>query len=238
MKINSYALIFAGGSGARMGSDLPKQFLEVDNKAIIIHTIEKFENNPNIEGIIIVCKEDYISYCKELIKKFNFKKVFDVIEGGKTGQESIFNGLNYLYKNKSKEAIVLIHDGVRPVIDDDLINSCIECTNKNGNAISASKAIETIIKIDTSSNQILETVDRNSCRYAKAPQSFYLKDIYKAHLKAIEEKKDNIIDSATMMSIYGHKLYTVETKAENIKITTPNDYYMFKALYESKKESL
>ena len=220
-----------------MGAKIPKQFLEVDNKPIIIHTIEVFSNHKEIDGIIVVCKEEYIQYCKKCLENFNIKKILSVIPGGCTGQDSIYNGLAFLKDNFSnnKKDIVLIHDGVRPLITSDLISKNIENVKKFGNSVTVSKAIETIIKIDET-GKIVETVNRAMCRHAKAPQCFYLDDIIKVHNTArIEGYNELIIDSASLMSFYGHILHTVECGQENIKITTPNDYYMFKAIYEGKK---
>ncbi|MCI8661354.1 MAG: 2-C-methyl-D-erythritol 4-phosphate cytidylyltransferase [Lachnospiraceae bacterium] len=235
----NYVLIFAGGVGSRMGSKTPKQFLQVDDRPIIIHTIEKFNSHSLIDGIIIVCKKEYINYCKSLINKFKINKVYDVICGGTTGQMSIYNGIEFLYKSISKNPntdIVLIHDGVRPIINKYLINKSIECTIKNGNSIAVSKAIETIIKVDSHGN-LIETVDRSMCRNAKAPQCFILKDIWEAHQKALSDNKRDMTDSATLMSEYGYKLFTTECNAENIKITTPVDYYMFRGMYEAMKNA-
>lgn len=234
----NYAVIFAGGVGARMGSQTPKQFLEVDEKPILIHTVEHFSKHPMIDGVVIVSKEDYIEYCYELIEKFCVSGVLKVLPGGETGQQSIYNGVNYLYQNVSQEPerdIVLIHDGVRPLIDEKLITDSITCTMKNGNSIAVARAIETIIRVDAD-GMVADTVDRSECRYAKAPQCFYLCDIWEAHQRAIQEGKNNIIDSATLMSMYGHELFTVECREENIKVTTPNDYYMFKAMFEARKK--
>lgn len=231
----NYAVIFAGGVGKRMGTETPKQFLTVNEKPIIVYTIEHFSKCEKIDGIVIVSLSDYISVCNELVVKYKLEKVLSVIEGGSTSQESTFNGLKYLNNNidiKNND-IVLIHDGVRPLIDEKLIVDNIDCVMKNGNCITAAKAIETIVKIDDN-NYVSEIIDRSTCRYARAPQSFYLNDIYKLHLQAINDKKQNLaIDSATLMNMYGHKLYTVECKQENIKITTLNDYYMFKGMVES-----
>lgn len=231
----NYVVIFAGGVGSRMGSKTPKQFLKVKEKPIIIHTIEKFHMHSSIDGVIVVCKREYIDYCKELIDKYRLNKVYDVICGGKTGQLSIYNGVEFLYRNVSQNPsndIVLIHDGVRPIINEHLISKSIECTMKNGNSIAVSKAVETVIKVDSYGN-IIETVDRSICRNAKAPQCFYLKDLWEIHEKALKDQKIDMIDSATLMSEYGYKLYTTECNAENIKITTPIDYYMFRGMYEA-----
>lgn len=231
----NYVVIFAGGVGSRMGSKTPKQFLEINSKPIIIHTIEKFSNHKLITGIVVVCKKEYIEYCKELIIKFKTDKVYEVICGGSTGQLSIYNGVDFLYKRISKrpcEDIVLVHDGVRPIIDEELISNSINCTIKNGNSIAVSKAIETVIKVDSYGN-IVETIDRSACRNAKAPQCFRLDSLWKAHQRALKDNKVDMIDSATLMNEYGYKLYTTECNTENIKITTPNDYYMFKGMYEA-----
>ena len=117
------AVVFAGGKGTRMkGAERPKQFLEIDNKPILIHTLEKFEKNPNIDAIVLATLEDWIDYVEELLKKYNIKKVLKVLSGGTTSQMSVYNCLEYSYKNFPKNSIVLIHDGVRPFITDDLIN--------------------------------------------------------------------------------------------------------------------
>ena len=234
----NHVVIFAGGTGSRMGSEVPKQFLKVDEKPIIIHTVEVFERSADIDDIVIVCIEDYIGYSRELINKFDLKKVIDVIPGGSTGQMSIFNGLSYVYKNISRDVvndIVLIHDGVRPLVGEELIRKNVECAMEYGNSISVAKAIETIITVDDK-GEMKSAIDRSRCRYAKAPQCFRLSDIYEAHLRAQRDGHRDLIDSATLMSMYGHKLYTVECKNENIKITTPIDYYMFKAIYEARKD--
>ena len=230
----NYVVIFAGGVGSRMDSSIPKQFLKVAGKPIIIHVLEVFSTHPEIDGIVVVSKKEYIEECKEYINTFDISKVIDVIEGGFTGQESIRNGVIYIndrISNNSSEDVVLIHDGVRPLIDHKLISDSIKCTKENGNSIAASSAIETVITVDVE-GRLKEIVDRSKCRNAKAPQCFILKDIYEAHKKAMSEGINNMIDSAMLMSSYGYKLFTTECGPENIKITTPNDYYMFKGMYE------
>ena len=230
----NYALIFAGGIGSRMGSKIPKQFLKVDKKPIIIHVMEKFSTHNLIDGLIVVCKKEYIETCKAFVNKFRVRKVIDVISGGETGQESIGKGIRYLIENVSvtpEQDIVLIHDGVRPLIDHDLITRSIRCTQENGNSIAVSPAIETVIRVD-SNGHIVETVDRSCCRNAKAPQCFILATIWSVHKRAAQEGR-TMIDSATLMSYYGHQLFITECSPDNIKITTPNDYYMFKGMYEA-----
>lgn len=234
----NYTVIFAGGVGVRMGSTTPKQFLKVGGKPIIIHVLEKFSNHPEIDGIVVVCKEEYIDECRGYIKEFGIGRVLDVIPGGETGQLSIRNGVEYLVRNASKESvseedrdIVLVHDGVRPIITGELISACIKGVKEHGNCIAASHAIETVITVNEDGS-LKEIEDRSLCRNAKAPQCFYLDDLWDAHRKAAAEGITNMIDSAMLMSRYGHLLYTTECSPDNIKITTPNDYYMFKGMYE------
>ncbi len=230
------ALIFAGGIGKRMNNNgIPKQFLKLYGKEIIIYTLEVFEKNENIDGIIISCLEEKIVDLKDLVKKYDLKKVKSIISGGKTGQESIYKGLCEAEKYYSKDDIVLIHDGVRPLINEKTIEDNILSVKKYGNAVTTVPAIETIIKVKKEEHRIKDILNRSECYMARAPQSFYLKDILSSHKKAIEEKKDDFIDSASMMAYYGYKLNIVDGPIENIKITTPSDYYIFKAMQDMKE---
>lgn len=229
------AVIFAGGSGQRMNTrSKPKQFLDVHGKPVIVYTLELFQEHKNIDGIVLVCIESWIDYTKELIKKYNLNKVLDVVPGGKTGQESIFLGLKTVYEKYDKKAIVLIHDGVRPLINEDVITDCLDSVEKNGNAITIAPAIETIFR-KSEDGTVGDIFRRSDCEMAKAPQCFYVKDLYNAHLKAQKENKYDFIDSASMMQYYGYKLYTVEGPAENIKITTPSDFYIFRAIMDARE---
>lgn len=229
------AVIFAGGSGQRMNTrSKPKQFLDVHGKPVIVYTLEIFQEHKDIDGIILVCIEAWIEYTKELTKKYNLTKVLDVIPGGKIGQESIFLGLKTVYEKYDKNSIVLIHDGVRPLINNNVISDCLDCVDKNGNAVTIAPAIETIFR-KNEDNTVGEIFKRSDCLLAKAPQCFYLKDIYNAHLKAQSENKYDFIDSASMMQYYGYKLYTVEGPIENIKITTPSDFYIFRAIMDARE---
>ncbi len=232
------AVIFAGGIGSRMKSKgTPKQFLEVNGKPILIYTLEKFENNQNIDAIVIACVKDWISYCEKIINKFNITKVKKIVQGGSNGQESIYNGLKAAKEvSKTDDDIVLIHDGVRPLIDNDLINKNIKCVKKYGSAITCVESKETVVLINDD-DKIKTTTDRDHTRIARAPQSFYLSEILKVHDKAIKDGNTNVIDSCTLMKMYNKQLYTVIGKSENIKITTPDDYYIFKAILEAKENS-
>ena len=232
------AVIFAGGVGKRMKTNgVPKQFLEVYGKPILIYTLEKFENNQNVDAIIISCLEEKIDYCKKLVDKDDISKVRAIVKGGKTGQESIYNGLRAAEQiSESDKDIVLIHDGVRPLIDDEIIDNNIKCVKENGSAITCVECKETVVILDDNDN-IKDVTDRSKSRLARAPQSFYLYDILNAHKKALEDGKTNVIDSCTLMRMYGKEVSIVIGKSENIKITTPDDYYMFKAMLDMKENS-
>ncbi len=232
------ALIFAGGVGSRMKSDnLPKQFMEIDGKPIIIYTIEHFEHHEDIDMICVVCLEDWIPNLKEYLEKFGIKKVKCIVPGGLDGQHSIRNGLYALREQMpdDEETIVLIHDGVRPLINAQLITDNIECVKKHGNAVTVVPFVETVANINED-GEIIEVQNRSLCRIARAPQSFYLLDIIAAHEKGLREGVvSTMVDSASLMIHYGFTLHTVDGPVENIKITNPCDIAICTELLRSMK---
>lgn len=231
------AVIFAGGVGSRMHSkERPKQFLEMYNKPIIIHTLEYFQNHPMIDAIVVVCIESWIPYLKELLYKFRIGKVKAVVPGGETGQLSIFHGLKAAKEiAENKRAIVLIHDGVRPLITEKLITDNIESVKMYGSAITSAKVKETILVVDEKDSSIDYVPSRNNSRVAKAPQSFWLDDILATHEKALEKGETIWVDSCTMMQEYGFKMHLIDGPSQNIKITTPEDFYTMRAILEAKE---
>ena len=222
--MKNIAIVFAGGTGSRMGSELPKQFLEVNGNAIIIHTLNRFEENENIDEIYVACISDWIPYLENLVKRSSITKVKRIFSGGKTGQDSIFIGLSEVLKDHDN-AIVLIHDGVRPLITNEVINRCIEGVNMYGNAITATPSFET--PIVSSDGILVESMpERKTVYTAQAPQCFYLQDLYNVH---VEERKTNpnyegIVDSCGLMFKYGVKCHLIEGNRGNIKVTTPEDF--------------
>lgn len=232
------AVIFAGGVGKRMNSrEKPKQFLKIHDKPIIIHTLEKFENNDNIDAIVVACVENWIEYLKKLVEYYHLSKVRDIVLGGKTGQLSIYAGLNAAYKiSVDEDTVVLIHDGVRPLINNELINQNIESVRKYGSAITSVMVTETIMETNDDSS-IKYIPDRIHSRLARAPQSFWLNEILDIHHKAMVEGKYDFIDSCTMMNYYGKKLYLVDGPIENIKVTTPQDFYIMRAILDAQENS-
>ena len=232
------AVIFAGGVGSRMHSKiLPKQFLEMHGKPIIVHTIDVFEASDKIDGIVIACIPEWINYLKDIIKKYNLSKVKDIVPGGSTGQESIYNGLLSAEKIAGEEpSIVLIHDGVRPLITEKTIADNIDMVQRKGSAITCVKVKETVLVVDNN-NQIVNIPNRSNSRLARAPQSFWLNEILDAHEKARMEKINSFIDSSSMMQYYGKKLFLVEGPEANIKVTTPEDFYVMRAMLDAKENA-
>ncbi len=227
------AVIFAGGSGNRMHSkSRPKQFLDYNGKPIIIYTLELFDNHPLIDSIVVVCIESWIPFLNKMLKKFEINKVEAVVPGGSTGQESIFNGLVEAERcsQNDSETVVLIHDGVRPLITEETITDNVKMVREKGNCITCIPATETFIVKKEGGE--LEIPSRANSLIARAPQSFYLRDIISVHRRAMNESRNDFIDSCTMMSYYGYRMNTIIGPMENIKITTPTDYFIFKAMVE------
>ena len=231
------AIIFAGGTGQRMNSRTrPKQFLELHGKPIIIYTLEHFEQHEQIDGIIVVCVAGWIDYCRELLKKYQITKVKAVIPGGETGMLSRFEGVKKAAELYPEDTICLMHDGVRPLIDHDLISRNIASVEKYGSGVTVAPAVETIA-VKTVNNKVGKIIDRSLCQMAKAPQSFRLGELLKAHQAAVDAGETDCIDTAYLMQQSGHDVYTVEGSAENIKITTPTDFYTFRALMDIRENS-
>lgn len=229
--IKNIAVIFAGGAGRRMRTvSKPKQFLELNGKPVIIYTLELFDNHPGIDGIVVVCLSDWIGYLDKQLKKFGISKVGAVVPGGQTGQESIYNGLVAAKETYGEDCNVLIHDGVRPLITDLTISDNIDAVNKYGSCITCVPATETVVV--TSPDGSMKIPSRADTIIARAPQSFRLIDILGAHETARSEGRNDFIDSCTMMSHYGHPIHTVMGPMENIKITTPTDFFIFRAMVE------
>lgn len=232
------ALIFAGGTGIRMNShSLPKQFLKYAGKPILVYTLDRFETHPDIDSIAVVCLSGWEKEVEKNINRWQLEKVKWLVTGSDTSQKSIYNGLLSIKESGIQdESIILIHDGVRPLVDEESISNNIETVKQYGNCITVAREHETFIHVDQN-GCVLSVGDRGVMRVAKAPQSFYFGDIFKYHQKARGEGKNSFIDSASMMFHYGVKLHTVECSSSNIKVTLPSDFFIFKALYDAEENS-
>ena len=236
VKHMNIGIIFAGGKGTRMGSEIPKQFLTVNGKPILIYTLELFQNNKSIDKIYVSTLKDYITYVIELCEKYKITKLCDVIEGGATAQDSIYNALKRAEKDNPKNSIVLLHDGVRPFVDENVIEENIESVKKFGSAITCIPAYETIM-ISDNENFVKDVTIRKETYIGQAPQSFYLNEIIEAHdcLRNSENGYENMVDACTIYKSLGKKTHLVFGNRGNIKITTPEDVYIFKAFLKFKE---
>jgi 2-C-methyl-D-erythritol 4-phosphate cytidylyltransferase len=229
------AVIFAGGQGHRLyNQGRPKQFFEFRGKPVVVYTIEVFQSIQKVDAVVVVCLEDWIPYLRSQVEKYGLTKVIDIVPGGEKGQDSIYNGLQCVKQHFPEDSLVLIHDGVRPLAMEKTIIECIEVAKKKGNSIVCVPTTETIVikKNDGS----LEEPERDSVLMVRAPQCFVLKDVLEAHQKALADGLHNFVDTFSMMKHYGYELHTILGTAENIKITTPADFFMFKSIIEAREE--
>lgn len=237
MKNNkNIAIIFAGGSGIRMGSGIPKQFLEVNGKPILVHTLQLFQYHDEIDEIYVSVSDTYITYVEELVKEFRLKKVIRVVAGGETAQDSIYQALKAVEECNIGETIVLIHDGVRPFVSYEVISENIEGVREKGNAVTCTSCNETVLLSEN--GELVESVPYRKDSYvAQAPQSFFLKDILAAHdvVRQSSTKYDNMVDACTIIRSQNMIVYMVEGNRGNIKVTTPEDVYLFRALLQYKE---
>ena len=234
------AAIFSGGSGVRMGAGVPKQFLQVNGKPILVHTLELFQHHDQIDKIYISVIEEYIDYVWDLVEEYHLTKVCGVMAGGETAQDSIYNALKTIESENEPDSIVLLHDGVRPFVSYETIQNNIEGVKANGNAITCTSCFETILLSEGG-----ETVDsvpfRKDTYAAQAPQSFYLKDIIEAHdtIRQRPNRYENMVDNCTIIKTLGQTAHMVPGNRGNIMVTTPEDVYIMRALlqYQENEEA-
>lgn len=231
------ALIIAGGVGARMGQDIPKQFINVYDKPVILYTMETFQNHPAIDGIEVVCLDGWHDVLRAYAKQFGISKLEGVVSGGKNGQDSIRNGLYDIASRHSDDNdIVLIHDAIRPMLSKEVIDGNLKICKEYGNAITVipcnAAMLKTFDGIETEAQ-----VPRDNLKETQTPQSFYLKDIIAAHKEALEKGITNSVASCTMYIELGKKLYMSMGAEKNLKLTTTEDIEIFKALLNAKKDS-
>ena len=238
--MTNIAIIFAGGKGQRLSNgenSLPKQFLNINNKPILIHTLDIFQTHKDIDKIYISIHPDYYEYTQELIEHYYITKTAGIVKGGATGQDSIYNALKLAQSENPADSIVLIHDGVRPNITPEVISANIECTKKNGNAITCTSCFETILVSENGKNP-QHVPYRKHTYSAQAPQSFHLGEIIEAH--EITRKSNpqylDIVDSCTLYKTLDKQTYMVQGNRGNIKITTIEDLYVLRALIRYKED--
>ena len=232
------AIIIAGGSGARMGQDIPKQFINVYDKPVLIYTLEGFQKHPQIDAIEVVCIDGWHDVVRAYAKQFNISKLKWIVSGGETGQESIRNGVYNLEDKASPNNIIIIHDGIRPLVDDTVLTDVIVKASRYGNAVTALPYNEQIFVID---DEISTTqyIPRETLRRVSTPQAYRFELLDTKYHEAYE-KKIGIYGSHytnTMMVELGERLYFASGSEKNIKLTTKDDLEMFKAYLKSDKDN-
>ena len=234
------AIIIAGGSGSRMGQDIPKQFINVYDKPILIYTLEGFQKHPQIDAIEVVCLEGWHDVLWAYSKQFGIDKLKWIVSGGKTGQESIRNGVYNLEGVLSDDDIVIIHDGIRPLVDEIVLTDVILKAKKYGNAVTSLPYNEQIFVIDEyDNNSTIQFIPRETLRRVSTPQAYRF-DLLDSNYHEAYEKEIGIYGSHytnTMMVELGVRLYFAAGSDKNIKLTTKDDLEMFKAYLKSDKEN-
>lgn len=229
------ALIIAGGSGQRMKQQIPKQFLNVYDKPVIIYTLEAFEKHPDIDEIGVVCIEGWHDILRAYARQYKISKLKWVIPGGENGQGSIRNGVFEAERRYSKDDILLIHDAIRPMVSHDIISDCIVQCRRHGSAITVTPC-NTAVLGKTEENASSEVVSRDRLAMTQTPQAFPIRKIADVHRRALEAGITNSVASCTLMIEMGETVHFSIGSETNIKLTTPDDLKIFKALLALKKE--
>ncbi|MBP5286006.1 MAG: 2-C-methyl-D-erythritol 4-phosphate cytidylyltransferase [Kiritimatiellae bacterium] len=233
MKIENIALIFAGGSGTRMGAPIPKQFLEIGGKPVLAHTLELFQRHPEIDGIVLVTHPDHFDRTRAICRDCGIEKLVDVCEGGQTAQDSIYAGLRRCAALYPGETVVLVHDGVRPYVTDETISRNIAAVREFGSAVTIVPCYETVV-VSSDGAKIDSMPKRGESYVAQAPQGFRLADILDAHerIRRRPGKYEGLVDQATICFALGMPVHLVDGCRGNIKVTTPEDLVTLSALME------
>ena len=229
------ALIIAGGVGARMHQDIPKQFINVYDKPVIIYTLEAFQKHPNIDAIEVVCLDGWHDILRAYAKQFGITKLENIVSGGETGQESIRNGLFDLAgRHTDPDDIVLIHDAIRPMVSADIISDNIRVCREYGNAITVIPCTAAMLKtmdgIESSS-----TIPRDNLKSTQTPQTFFLQEIVGVHKEAKERGITNTIASCILYIEMGKPVYLSIGSEKNLKLTTSEDIEIFMALLNTRR---
>lgn len=216
------ALVLAGGKGTRMGTSIPKQYIEYDRKPILVHTLEAFAKNPNIDKICVICPADSIDYAKKLVLDYNIQKVAWVAVGGNSRRESSYIGVSLLSRESDGKDVVLIHDGARPNVSQRIINENIEVAEKYGACETVIHSQDTIA-MSEDGEKITGVPDRKKMYNVQTPQTFKIEVILNAHKAWIEKCGEDATDDASLVLAYGQDVYIVKGEKNNLKITTEED---------------
>ena len=228
------ALIIAGGSGNRMHQDIPKQFITVNERPVIVYTLEAFEKHPGIDAIAVVCIEGWEQVLWAYARQFNITKLRFVVPGGKNGQDSIRNGVMELEKHYESDDLVLVHDAIRPMVSEEIISDNIRVAREYGNAITVIPCAEAMIQTEDGIVSV-GSYPRSRLKRTQTPQAFRIKDICDLHRRALEAGITNSVASCTLKIEMGEQVYFSAGSEKNIKLTTVEDIDIFKALLAAKR---
>lgn len=228
------ALIIAGGVGARMHQSIPKQFINVDDKPVIVYTMECFQNHPDIDEIVVVCVDGWHEILKAYAKQFNITKLTKVVPGGETGQASIRNGVYAIAEDHDDDDFVLIHDAIRPMLSTDIISDALVTARKYGNSVVTIPCPEVMLYSEDGKTST-KNIDRDKLKRTQTPQTFHLGDLVKVHKKALEMGITTATASASLFADMGYTIYFSQGSEKNLKLTTPDDIDIFKALLQAKR---
>lgn len=235
--MKNYVIILAGGIGSRLGGPMPKQFLSLNDKPVIVHTLENFERNKNIDGIIIVCVRDWISHLKEILLEYKISKVIDIVEGGETGHDSTRNGIFSLREKLSFDDYIIIHDAARPILPQAAIDEMLKVAHDKGNASLAIPCYETVIYTDDGSSGDKQ-LDRCKIMRIQTPQTYRYGEILPLYDMAEKENKHDFVYADLVLIYYGKTVYFSKGFTNNIKITRKEDIPLCKALMTFSEEEL
>ncbi len=229
------ALLTAAGSGTRMHQDIPKQFIHVDNKPVIIHTMEAFQRHPGVDAIMVVTIESWSEVLKAYARQFGITKLRWVVPGGETGQESIRHGLDALEKELSYDDIVMVHDGNRPLVSAEVISNSLATFSRCGNAVAVIPCTEVVFESEDGISSHVST-DRDKLYRTQTPHTYKLGELLDAHKEADRLGIKNMAASCMLMKELGKETYFSKGSEENMKITTMEDLRIFKALLHTKED--
>lgn len=233
----NFVILLAGGVGKRMGANIPKQFMEVNEKPIIAYTLERFQDNNQIEKIVVVCIKDWIDQLKEIIHKYNLSKVKWIVEGGNTGHDSIRNGVFFLKDKIDPDDFIIVHDAVRPILPQKVINEVIKVTHDKGNASSSIACHPPIVYTEDFLSGIKD-VDREHVMLTASPQAFKYSLALRCYERAEMENKHNFTFTSSLLIYCGERVYFAKGTTSNIKITKKEDLALFRALLTVPEELL
>ena len=223
------ALIIGGGSGQRMRQEIPKQFLNVNDKPVIIYTLEAFQSHPDIDKIGVVCLDGWYDILRAYARQYGIDKLDWIVSGGENGQASIRNGVFEAERRYAGDDIILVHDAIRPMVSQEIISDCIVQCKKHGSAIVVTPCNTVVLKRATGDSS-REVIPREQLAVTQTPQAFPIRRLANAHRKALELGITNSIASCTLMAELGEEVFFSIGAETNIKLTTPDDLKIFKAL--------